>query len=58
MAEASEAAGAPTTYVPSLSDVGEVVAGLVAPGDTVLLLGAGDITTVAQSVTLAIRARP
>ncbi len=58
VAEASEAAGAPTTYVPSLSDVGEVVAGLVAPGDTVLLLGAGDITTVAQSVTLAIRARP
>jgi UDP-N-acetylmuramate--alanine ligase len=58
VAEASEAAGAETSYVPNLSDVGAVVAELVVPGDTVLLLGAGDITTAAQSVALAIRARP
>ncbi len=57
VAEASEAAGAATSYVPDLSDVGAVVAGLVVPGDTVLLLGAGDITTAAQSVALAIGAR-
>jgi UDP-N-acetylmuramate--alanine ligase len=57
VAEASEAAGAVTTYVPNLSGVGDVVADLVVPGDTVLLLGAGDITSAAQSVALAIEAR-
>jgi UDP-N-acetylmuramate--alanine ligase len=57
VAEASEAAGADTSYVPNLSDVDDVVADLVEPGDTVLLLGAGDITTAAQSIALAIRAR-
>jgi UDP-N-acetylmuramate--alanine ligase len=57
VAEASEAAGVDTSYVPNLSDVDDVVADLVEPGDTVLLLGAGDITTAAQSIALAIRAR-
>jgi UDP-N-acetylmuramate--alanine ligase len=57
VAEASEAAGAVTSYVPNLSDVGDVVASVVQSGDTVLLLGAGDITSAAQSIALAIRAR-
>jgi UDP-N-acetylmuramate--alanine ligase len=57
VAEASEAAGAVTSYVPNLSDVGDVVASVVLAGDTVLLLGAGDITSAAQSIALAIRAR-
>lgn len=57
VAEASEAAGAETSYVPILADIGAVVADLVAPGDTVLLLGAGDVTTAAQSVALAIRSK-
>lgn len=56
VAEAAEAAGVATSYVPSLSNVGGAVAGLVAPGDTVLLLGAGDITSAAQSIALAIQA--
>lgn len=58
VASASEAAGADTTYVPRLSDVGQVVARIVEPGDTVVLLGAGDITSVAQSIALAIQANP
>jgi UDP-N-acetylmuramate--alanine ligase len=42
---AAEAAGADVTYVPSLDDVPAALAGLVHPGDLVLTLGAGDITT-------------
>lgn len=57
VAAASEAAGATTTYVPSLSDVGHTVADLAEPGDTVLLLGAGDITSAVRSIALAIQAR-
>lgn len=56
VAAASEAAGGSTTYVPMLNDIGPVVAGLVEPGDIVLLLGAGDITTVAQPIARAIEA--
>ena len=56
--EAAEAAGAKTSYVQSLSDIGTVVADLVEPGDTVLLLGAGDITSVAQPIAMAIQAKP
>lgn len=57
VAEAAEAAGAMTSYVPNLSDVGDAVARIAQPGDTVLLLGAGDITSSAQSIALAIQAR-
>ncbi len=56
VASAAEAAGASTTYVPNVTDVADVVADLVEPGDTVLLLGAGDITSAAQSIALAIQA--
>lgn len=37
-------------YVPRLDDVPEVLAGLAGPGDLVLTLGAGDITTVGPRV--------
>jgi UDP-N-acetylmuramate--alanine ligase len=57
VAAAVMAAGAPTTYVPSVTDIGATVAAMAEPGDTVVLLGAGDITSAAQSIALAIRAR-
>jgi UDP-N-acetylmuramate--alanine ligase len=57
VAAAAMAAGAPTTYVPSVTDVGAIVAEIAEPGDTVVLLGAGDITSAAQSIALAIQAR-
>ncbi len=43
---AAKDAGADVTYVPSLDDVPAILAGLVRPGDLVLTLGAGDVTTV------------
>lgn len=58
VAEAADAAGADTLYVQNLTDVGAIVADLVGPGDTVLLLGAGDITSQAQPIALAIQSRP
>lgn len=57
VAEASDAAGGATTYVPNISDVAPVVADLAQPGDTVLLLGAGDVTTIARPIALALEAR-
>ncbi|MCL1602192.1 MAG: UDP-N-acetylmuramate--L-alanine ligase, partial [Actinomycetia bacterium] len=54
ISEAAVAAGAETTYVQNLADIGAMVADLVAPGDTVLLLGAGDITSLVQPIALAI----
>jgi len=56
VSEAAVAAGADTTYVQNLTDVSAMVADLVEPGDTVLLLGAGDITSLAQPIALAIEA--
>ena len=38
-------AGADVAYVPALDDVPGALADLVHPGDLVLTLGAGDITT-------------
>ena len=42
---AAKDAGADVTYVPALDDVPGALADLVHPGDLVLTLGAGDITT-------------
>lgn len=55
VAAASDAAGGRTIYAPNLADIGQIVADLAEPGDTVLLLGAGDITTVARPVAQAIQ---
>lgn len=57
VADAAEAAGAATSFVPNLSDIGAAVAQLAESGDTVVLLGAGDITSAAQSIALAIQAK-
>lgn len=56
VARAVEAAGGRATYVPILADVPGRVADIVEPGDTVLLLGAGDVTVLAGPVTRAIEA--
>jgi len=50
VAEAVEAAGGRATYVARVSDVAERVVAVAKPGDTVLLLGAGDINTVATDI--------
>lgn len=57
VAAASDAAGGATTYVANLVDVASVVADFVQPGDTVLLLGAGDVTTIAMPIALELEAR-
>lgn len=50
VAEAAAAAGVETTYVPRRSELAGVVAAAVRPGDLVLLMGAGDITLVADEI--------
>ncbi|GMQ93478.1 MAG: UDP-N-acetylmuramate--L-alanine ligase [Acidimicrobiia bacterium] len=57
VAEATEAAGGNVRFIPRLSDVADVVASDVRPGDILLLLGAGDITSIATDVAKAIEAR-
>lgn len=57
VAEAVDAAGADVSYIPRLRDVPSHVANLVGPGDTVLLLGAGDVNSIVRELTSAIRAR-
>ena len=50
VAESVSAAGGNVDYVPALLDVPEHLVEHVAPGDLVLLLGAGDITTIADDI--------
>jgi len=50
VAEAAAAAGAETTYVPRRSQLARAVADAVRSGDLVLLMGAGDITLVADEI--------
>jgi UDP-N-acetylmuramate--alanine ligase len=57
VAEAVRAAGGESSYIPALSDVADVVAGMAREGDVVLLLGAGDITSIADDVVSAVGAR-
>jgi UDP-N-acetylmuramate--alanine ligase len=54
--EATEAAGGTVRFVPRITEVAHAVAEIAKPGDTVLLLGAGDITSVASEVALAVEA--
>lgn len=51
VAEAAIAAGVDARYVPRRSEIAAAVAEVVRPGDLVLLLGAGDITLVADEIT-------
>ena len=54
VAEAVAAAGGSVSYVPALSDVPGRVVAMARPGDLVLLLGAGDITGMAEPLLAAI----
>ena len=57
VAESVAAAGGDVVFVPGLDAVGEMLVDEVAPGDLVLLLGAGDITGLAEPVLAALEAR-
>jgi len=50
VADAVRAAGRDATYVEAIRDAPAELAGLVQPGDLVLTLGAGDVTTVGPSL--------
>lgn len=56
VAEAVEAAGGRASYVPRVSDIADRVASVVKPGDTVLLLGAGDINNAVTDLVASIEA--
>lgn len=57
VADAASAAGVATTYVPRRAELAQTVADAVHPGDLVLLMGAGDITLVADEITPLLAAR-
>jgi UDP-N-acetylmuramate--alanine ligase len=57
VAQAARAAGAETVYVPLRSELAATVAGVLAPDDLLLTLGAGDITGLATEL-IALRERP
>ena len=50
VADAAHAAGAEVTYVPRRADLAAAVAGDARQGDLILLMGAGDITLVADEL--------
>ncbi len=54
VADAAGAAGAAVVYVPRRSDLAGVVAAEAQPGDLILLMGAGDITLVADELAGAL----
>lgn len=54
VAEATAAAGGDVQYIPSVAATPAAVVPYVAPGDVVLLLGAGDITEIAEPLLSAL----
>jgi UDP-N-acetylmuramate--alanine ligase len=56
VAEAVRRRGRAATYVESIGDAAATLAGLVRPGDLVLTLGAGDVTTVGPALVAALAA--
>jgi UDP-N-acetylmuramate--alanine ligase len=50
VADAAAGAGAEVTFIPRRSDLAPAIAAESGPGDTVLLLGAGDVTLVADEL--------
>ena len=56
--EAARHAGAEADYVPRLDEASSFVADRVLPGDLVLTLGAGDITSLPDSLTRRLSERP
>ncbi len=56
VAEAVAAAGGEVEYVPALADVADRVGTRLAPGDLVLLLGAGDVNSLADPIAASLGA--
>jgi UDP-N-acetylmuramate--alanine ligase len=56
VAEAVAAAGGDVEYVPSLGNVSDLLVPRLQPGDLVLLLGAGDVTTLAEPIARSLEA--
>jgi UDP-N-acetylmuramate--alanine ligase len=56
VSQSVEAAGGRVVFVPRLADIPARVAASAVPGDVVLLLGAGDISSISRDVVLAIEA--
>jgi UDP-N-acetylmuramate--alanine ligase len=54
VAEAVDAAGGTASYVPKVVDLPDRVLGVLQPGDTVVLMGAGDINSIAADVLAGI----
>ena len=57
VAQSVGAAGVDASYVARLADVPDAVVGIAAEGDTVLLLGAGDVASIAPDLAAAIDSR-
>jgi len=56
VADAARAAGANVHFAPDRAKVGRLVLGLLAPGDVLLTLGAGDITRLGPELAAGLRA--
>jgi len=56
VSQSVEAAGGSVAFVPRLTDIPDRIAAMAEPGDVVLLLGAGDISSISGDVALAIEA--
>ncbi len=56
VADAARAAGADVHFAPERATVGQLVRGLLRPGDVVLTLGAGDITRLGPELAAWLRA--
>jgi UDP-N-acetylmuramate--alanine ligase len=57
VADAAAASGADVSYVPRRADIARIVAAEATPGDVILLMGAGDITLVAEELAGLLGAR-
>ncbi|MDA2978281.1 MAG: UDP-N-acetylmuramate--L-alanine ligase [Actinomycetota bacterium] len=54
VAEAVEAAGGRASFVPRIVDIADRLSAVINPGDTVLLLGAGDINSIVKDIVAVI----
>jgi UDP-N-acetylmuramate--alanine ligase len=57
VADAVSAAGGHVSYIPSIHDVPDAVVPELVDGDVVLLLGAGDVNSIADAIAAALGAR-
>ena len=54
VSQAAEAAGGDVSFIPRLADIPQFLAAAAEPGDVILLLGAGDISSISGDVVIAI----